>query len=488
MTHDAVLTAEADRAAANHLLQHFRNAESQEDLCFALWLPSTGATRLTALISEILLPRSDERLLHGNASFAPHYLARAVLTARQRNMGLAFMHSHPSPGWQDLSSADIVAERDVIAYPTHATGLPLVGLTIGTDGHWSARFWERDGSTVERKWCTTVRIVADRICRFHYNDRTHPPPPRRNILRRTFDAWGRQTQDSIARLRCGVVGLGSVGSIVAESIARIGVARITLIDPDRVEEHNLDRLLHATTRDIGRFKVDLVARQLRRTATAARIEVDSLPLSVHEVEAYRAALDCDILFSCVDRPVARDVLNYIANAHLVPVIEAGVAVATDTENDRLFSAHWRAQIVTPYHQCLRCSQQYSSGMVVAELDGSLDDPSYVRTLPRDSTRNQNVFPFALGAASMQVNLALRYLLAPDWWPSASWQEHQFMTADTRVLKSKCHEHCSFRSRKARGDREIPPYLTSSGRRYGNGFLRRLSMLLGMERGRSESPH
>lgn len=488
MTHDAALTGEAARAAADHLLQHFRHAEPQEDLCFALWRPTTGAARFSALISELLLPRSGERLLHGNTSFAPHYLARAILTARQRNMGLAFMHSHPSPGWQDLSSADIVAERDVIAYPAHATGLPLVGLTIGTDGHWSARFWERDGSTMALNWCAKVRIVTDRVCHFYYNDRAHPPPPRRNILRRTFDTWGQKAQNSIARLRCGVVGLGSVGSIVAESVARIGVTQVTLIDPDRVEEHNLDRLLHATTRDIGRLKVDLTARRLRKIATASRIRVESLPLSVHDFAAYRAALDCDILFSCVDRPVARDVLNYIANAHLVPVIEAGVAVATDTENDRLFSAHWRAQIVTPYHQCLRCSQQYSSGMVVAELDGSLDDPSYVRTLPRDSTRSQNVFPFALGAASMQVNLALRYLLAPDWWPSASRQEHQLMTADTRVLKSKCHEHCSFRSRKARGDREIPPYLTSSGRRYGTGFLRRLSMLLGMERGRSESPH
>lgn len=464
MTYDAALTAEADCAAADHLLQHFRNAESQEDLCFALWRPATGATRLTALISELLLPRSDERLLHGNASFAPHYLARAVLTARQRNMGLAFMHSHPSPGWQDMSSADVSAERDAIAYPTHATGLPLVGLTIGTDGHWSARFWTRDRSAVERNWCAQVRIITDRACYFHYNDRSHPPPPRRNILRRTFDTWGRRAQNSIARLRCGVIGLGSVGSVVAESLARIGVGQIILVDPDLVEEHNLDRLLHATTRDIGRFKVDVAARRLRRTAAAAQFQVETLPVSVHQRAAYGAALDCDLLFSCVDRPVARDVLNYIANAHLIPVIDAGVAVATDTENDRLFSAHWRAQIATPYHQCLRCSQQYTSGMVVAELDGSLDDPSYIESLPRGSTGNQNVFPFALGAASMQVNLGLRYLVNPEWWPSVSWQEHQFMTGETRVLNGECHKHCSFRKRRAMGDAETPPYIASVIRR------------------------
>ena len=51
------------------------------------------------------------------------------------------MHSHPTEGWQDMSHADIIAERDRIASPTNSTKMPLVGLTIGTDGSWSARFW-----------------------------------------------------------------------------------------------------------------------------------------------------------------------------------------------------------------------------------------------------------------------------------------------------------------------------------------------------------
>ena len=40
-----------------------------------------------------------------------------------------------------MSEPDIVAERDVLAPPAHATKLPLVGLTVGADGYWSARFW-----------------------------------------------------------------------------------------------------------------------------------------------------------------------------------------------------------------------------------------------------------------------------------------------------------------------------------------------------------
>ena len=192
---------------------------------------------------------------------------------------------------------------------------------------------------------------------------------------------------------------------------------------------------------------------------------EALPLSVHDSKAYEEALDCDVLFSCVDRPVARDVLNHIANAHLIPVIDGGVAVVTDTPQDKLFSAHWRAQIVTPYHKCMRCSGQYNSSMVVMELDGSLDDPSYVSNLPPDERmENQNVFPFSLGAASMEVNLMLRYLLAAEWWPKVQQQEHQFITGETRINNGECHPNCSFPHRMAQGDLEKPFYVIDESAR------------------------
>ena len=459
MSFEAVFTSEADSDSSEHLLQHFRSNMRQEDLCFALWYPSTGQSRHTALIDHIILPKKGERLLHGNASFEPDYLARAVKIACENKSGLAFMHSHPVPGWQDMSDADIEAERDVLAYPAAATGLPLVGLTIGTDGYWSARYWQKDGGQMRQYWCEKVRVVGPQVYRIYYNDDIATPPVRKEVLKRTFDAWGHQAQNTIARLKVGIVGLGSVGCIVAEAIARIGITHVTLIDPDRVEEHNLDRLLYGTLRDVGKLKVELAAQAMQRNATADQAQITTLPMSIHNITAYKAALDCDILFSCVDRPVARDVLNYIAQAHLIPVIDGGIAVETDKKQDSLFSAHWRAHIVTPYHQCLRCNGQYNSSMVVMELDGSLDDPSYIDNLPpEERVSNQNVFPFSLGIAGMEVNLMLRYLLARDWWPLVRQQEHQFVTAETSIINEECHPNCSFRLRRARGDTENPPYL------------------------------
>ena len=459
MRFEAALTADASSVSSAHLLQHFRQNKSQEDLCFALWRPSSGNNRYTALINEVLLPEDGERILHGNASFQPNYLIRALKLAREKNAGVAFMHSHPGPGWQGMSGADIEAERDVLAYPAGSTGLPLVGLTIGSDGYWSSRFWAREAHQMRRYWCDKTRVAGPNSYAIHSNDDSHPPPERRQILRRTFDTWGRESQNTISRLSIGIVGLGSVGCIVAEAIARIGVTQVTLIDPDHVEEHNLDRLLYATAKDIGKLKVELAATAMRLNSTAKGISICALPMSIHDGQAYKAALDCDLIFSCVDRPVARDVLNFIAQAHLIPVIDGGISVETDKSKDKLFSAHWRAHLVTPYHQCLRCNGQYTSSDVIMELDGSLDDPSYVRNLPEsERDRNQNVFPFSLSVAGMEVNLMIRYILAAGWWPVVRQQDYQFVTAEMRTINEECQLGCAFRERRAQGDAEVPFYL------------------------------
>ena len=462
MRYEVGISFAANAAANSHLLGHIQNGAIQEDLCFALWRPSTGSDRVTALIDEIILPEEGDRRLHGNASFSPDYLGRAIDLAREREAGLAFMHSHPGPGWQSMSSADMAAEGDVLAYPAQATGLPLVGLTLGSDGYWSARFWERDGTDMHRHWCEKIRVTGPHTFRAFFNDFMSPVPPRREVLRRTIDTWGKESQETIARLRIGIVGLGSVGCLVAEAMARIGVTRLTLIDHDRIEAHNLDRLLYGTVENIGELKVEVAAEALRQHATADSLHVAALPLSLRNEEAYKAALDCDLIFSCVDRPVPRDILNYIAVAHQIPVIDGGVAVDTDMSTDRLFAAHWRAHVVTADSRCLRCAGQYNSSMVTMELDGSLDDPTYIRNLPPEfANANQNVFPFAQSVAAMEVNLMLRLMLAESWWPAVQQQEHQFLTGQTTVSDHTCRPYCSFMSRRSKGDAEQPFYLTAA---------------------------
>ena len=466
MIFDVALTATANRQAGQHLLQHFKR-KNQEDLCFALWRPSTGLVRRAALIDRIVKPEHGERELHGNASFHPEYALRAIRLAQHSKSGLAFMHSHPGAGWQGLSTADIAAERDALAYPAHATGFPLVGLTSGSDGYWSARFWERDGTQMKRLSCQKVRIVAPDCYVAYYDDKLAPPPKHRAELRRTIEAWG-GSQAEISRLHIGIVGLGSVGSVVAEALSRIGIEQITLIDHDTVEKHNLDRLLHASGSDIGDLKVSLAERVIRRSSTASGVQVKAIPNSIQHLSAYKAALDCDILFSCVDRPVARDVLNYIAYAHLIPVFDGGVRVFAS--KGRLSAAHWRARKVGAGLQCLRCSKQYTNSAVSVELEGSLDDPSYVvDSSDGASNAGQNAFPFSLSVAAMQVNMMLHDILVP--WIGIQQQHYQFTTGKMLQTPGECHGSCKFPARAAKGDSVSPPYLMdmSAPKQMGNNF-------------------
>jgi molybdopterin-synthase adenylyltransferase len=159
-----------------------------------------------------------------------------------------------------------------------------------------------------------------------FHPELRPAPRFRESLSRTTSAWGEATQADLARMHIGVVGLGNVGALVAEALVRSGVQRLTLIDFDTVKTVNLDRLLNATQRDadLERSKVEVARDALLRHATAEQPRIDAYEWSVAEEEGFVAALDCDVLFSCVDRPWPRAVLNFAAYAHLVPVIDGGI--------------------------------------------------------------------------------------------------------------------------------------------------------------------
>ena len=455
MRFEATLPEELAEKAENHLLAQIRLGKYQEDLCFALWHPSTGVTRTTGIVTELVLPLQEERNLHGNVSFEPHYLARVVRRACQTDSGVAFMHSHPSPGWQGMSNDDVVAERDRIAPPARAAGLPLLGLTVGSDGVWSARFWSWNGQNFARTFCDKVRVVGRGVRLSIHPNQT--PAIRSDRLRRTLDTWGPECQAVLASLRIGIVGLGSVGVIIAETLARIGVTDILLVDADRVEEHNLDRLLYTTSDDIGQFKVDTIAKHLRLSASAKSFRVEVKRAWIQEHDAFKAALDCDVLFAAVDRPLPKDLLNNIAFAHCIPVVFGGIRVATKPSG-RLVDANWSCVRVGPGLQCLRCDGQYTTSEVVTERDGSLDDPTYI-SLNTADPGNENVFPFATNLGSLMVLEMLRAILRERWWHAIPTKLHySYLASRLTSLVEACEPGCTVSARMGQGDRWTYPFL------------------------------
>lgn len=60
-----------------------------------------------------------------------------------------------------------------------------------------------------------------------------------------------------------VLGIGGVGSIAAEALARTGIGRIVMIDKDVVDITNINRQIHALTTTVGQPKVDLMRDRIQ---------------------------------------------------------------------------------------------------------------------------------------------------------------------------------------------------------------------------------
>ena len=294
------------------------------------------------------------------------------------------------------------------------------------------------------------------------NNTLRPIPEYKKIYERTVTVWGKANHDNLARLRIGIVGLGSVGSIVAESLARMGVERFVLIDFDEVQEHNLDRLLGATINDIGHLKAYIAQRQILKSATATHTQVGIFTNGITEIEGYKAALDCDVIFSCVDRPWARQVLNHIALNHLIPVIDGGIKVRFDKHTKQFEGADWQAHAITPERACMQCLRQFKPADVSTEQAGLLEDPSYMNGLDDDHSlkRNENIFPFSMNLASLEVLQLVEMVTGiaeAQGDGNYGSQRYVYNTGHIRLGNAQCHNDCLYKYSIALGDTFIPLY-------------------------------
>lgn len=449
MNYSVALTEKIHSCASLHLIRK----DIQEDLCFAIWNPSAGKTRYSALIEELFLPKYGDRQVHGNASYNPCYFEKILDFAHKRKMGIAFMHSHLGPRWQNMSEDDINTEKMLAPRIKAITGLPLVGMTIGSDGSWSARFWEKlKPKKYQKNWCKTVRVVGNKFFVTNYDNQKNKIYSKKKLIR-TLSAWGEETQRKMSNLTIGIVGTGSVGSIIGETLARLGIQNIKLIDFDFVEEKNLDRTFGVFPNDVGKTKVKVLSKHLKKCATSEKPNIEALELNVCNEEGFRNALDCDILFSCVDRPWARFVLNYIAFVHLIPVIDGGINVRTNLTNSKIIGADWKAETVCPERICLECLAQYTPSDVSLEKTGMLDDPLYISGLPKSHFihNKQNVVAFSLGLAAMEIQQFLSFIIAPSGI-KLNPKIYHFVdgsSEDNELIK--CNKNCLFPLITSKGD-------------------------------------
>ncbi|WP_420805524.1 HesA/MoeB/ThiF family protein [Lentilactobacillus farraginis] len=121
---------------------------------------------------------------------------------------------------------------------------------------------------------------------------------------------GKTGQESLQRATILIAGVGALGSYATEQLARAGVGKLILIDPDTVSLTNLQRQALFTEKDATKqkLKVEAAADHLHRINATTVIDCYPTPLSADQLEN----LTFDLALDCLDNYQARDLLNRAA--------------------------------------------------------------------------------------------------------------------------------------------------------------------------------
>jgi len=302
--------------------------------CFAAYRAPSGEVRITPVPARILPLRRDlERL---RARLGGERPAEVFLTQLEGELWLAGRLVLPG-GPELLFLFDE-------GYPL----IPPVLLAVGEDG---------EPEAVALRW-SLARPAEERLAAALEEFLWPPGPYRRAFgppggpaMTGDLDAarwagwiagWGGDPSPRAAALREGlarrlaglkapplhrrvlIAGLGSVGSYMAEVLARSGIGGLTLIDPEAVEEANLSRTIYEAT-DVGRPKVEAAAGRLVRIRPDLQLHL--IPQAVQALSAAeldRILREADLVIAATDDPEAQRRLNHWAYMRGKPALFVGL--------------------------------------------------------------------------------------------------------------------------------------------------------------------
>lgn len=144
------------------------------------------------------------------------------------------------------------------------------------------------------------------------------------MLTRTRLFMDQPSVDIVRNTVFAISGLGGVGAITAELLARWGVKRFRLLDMDAYDPSNMNRQLFATSKTIGRPKVEVAAERIQEINPHAVIEM-TIAERVNNENVERFAQGAGILIQNADHPSCR--LFYLAGRrHRIPLVNGHAAI------------------------------------------------------------------------------------------------------------------------------------------------------------------
>ncbi len=125
----------------------------------------------------------------------------------------------------------------------------------------------------------------------------------------------------LATKKVAIFGVGGVGSFAVEGLVRCGVGKLVLVDDDCICLTNLNRQLHATTKTIGKPKVEVMRDRVLAINPDAQVTVHQ-KFYLPETAAELIADDYDYIIDAVDTVTAKIDLVVKASERNIPIISS----------------------------------------------------------------------------------------------------------------------------------------------------------------------
>lgn len=295
-------------------------------------------------------------------SWPGEWLERAIDHGERDGLSIVLTHSHPG-GLLEFSSLDDASDRISVSSLFQAYGRVHGSAIMVPDGTMRARFYDPNMSL---RAVDLVSVVGDDIS-FQWSDGRHSA------------AFTSAMTADLGRLTAVVIGVSGTGSIIAEQAARLGFGRVILIDFDKIENRNLNRILNSTSADAAAKLLKVVAfadavSEYRRAGVAIPV-----PASIDTRDAVLAAAQGDVLFCCVDTLHARQMADLMAVAFVMPLFDMGVTIPARTDDAgavSIIDAVGRIDYVQPGGSSLKTRGVYSPASVRAEYLAAADPEAH----------------------------------------------------------------------------------------------------------------
>jgi adenylyltransferase/sulfurtransferase len=162
----------------------------------------------------------------------------------------------------------------------------------------------------------------------------------RYLSQRLYKNIGKEGQNKLKKAAVAIIGIGALGTVCAELLARAGVGKLLLVDRDIVELSNLQRQVLFDESDIGKPKADAAKEKLSKINSEVKIEAKSEDIDYKNVNL---VVRPDIIIAATDNMESRFLLNDYCLKNKIPLIYGGAV----EDRGSVFS-------VIKGQPCLRC--------------------------------------------------------------------------------------------------------------------------------------